>query len=225
MTQTMNFTAVYYANPVCVTAFVTPRSMVELPIYADGLSSEAEPGSPVTLCVGIYMSDRSIARICNFTNAMNAMKYAFLLKKDFNCPISKNAMALIKAEVKRAQARTLSDAKEGADIAPMELDLPASDLPVFRQYEAMKKKHPDAILLFRVGDFYEVFGEDAQCASDIIGLPVTKYTKDGEIVSLAGFPHHALDTYLPKLVRAGKRVAICEQLEEPKKKTKRTKRA
>lgn len=82
------------------------------------------------------------------------------------------------------------------------------------QYEAMKKKHPDAVVLFRVGDFYETFHDDARIISETLGLTLT--TRGGDKVPLAGFPHHALDAYLPKLVRAGKRVAICEQLEEPK---------
>ncbi|GHT76720.1 DNA mismatch repair protein MutS [Bacteroidia bacterium] len=89
----------------------------------------------------------------------------------------------------------------------------------------MKTKHPDAILLFRVGDFYETFSDDAIVASEILGITLTK-RKNGaaQTVELAGFPHHALDTYLPKLVRAGKRVAICDQLEDPKLTTKLVKR-
>ncbi len=86
-----------------------------------------------------------------------------------------------------------------------------------QQYQEMKKKHPDAVLLFRVGDFYEIFGKDAVIASDILGITLTRRANGKEnFIELAGFPHHALDTYLPKLVRAGKRVAICEQLEDPK---------
>ncbi len=81
----------------------------------------------------------------------------------------------------------------------------------------MKKKHPDAVLLFRVGDFYEIFGKDAVIASEILGITLSRrQTGIDSRIELAGFPHHALDTYLPKLVRAGKRVAICEQLEDPK---------
>ena len=85
-----------------------------------------------------------------------------------------------------------------------------------KQYEEMKRKHPDAVLLFRVGDFYETFSEDAVIASDILGITLTRRANGANnYVELAGFPHHALDTYLPKLVRAGKRVAICEQIESP----------
>lgn len=87
-----------------------------------------------------------------------------------------------------------------------------------KQYLSIKRKHPDAVLLFRVGDFYETFGEDAIKASDILGITLTRRANGAaSYVELAGFPHHALDTYLPKLVRAGQRVAICEQLEDPKK--------
>ncbi len=86
-----------------------------------------------------------------------------------------------------------------------------------KQYNAIKRKHPDAILLFRVGDFYETFSEDAIKTADILGITLTRRANGAaSFVELAGFPHHALDTYLPKLVRAGQRVAICEQLEDPK---------
>lgn len=94
-----------------------------------------------------------------------------------------------------------------------------------KQYVEMKSKHPDAILLFRVGDFYETFSDDAIAASEILGITLTRRGNgSASSVELAGFPHHALDTYLPKLVRAGKRVAICEQLEDPKLAKKLVKR-
>lgn len=87
-----------------------------------------------------------------------------------------------------------------------------------KQYLSIKRNHPDAILLFRVGDFYETFGEDAIKSSEILGITLTRRANGAaSFVELAGFPHHALDTYLPKLVRAGQKVAICEQLEDPKK--------
>jgi DNA mismatch repair protein MutS len=91
------------------------------------------------------------------------------------------------------------------------------ETPLMKQYNQFKAKHPDAILLFRVGDFYETFGEDAIKASQVLGIVLTKRANGAaQYVDLAGFPHHSLDTYLPKLVRAGLRVAICEQLEDPK---------
>ena len=100
-----------------------------------------------------------------------------------------------------------------------------TNTPLMQQYQEMKKKHPDAVLLFRVGDFYEIFGKDAVTASEILGITLTRRANGKDnYIELAGFPHHALDTYLPKLVRAGKRVAICEQLEDPKlKKTPKQK--
>lgn len=92
-----------------------------------------------------------------------------------------------------------------------------ADTPLMKQYGEMKKKHPDALLLFRVGDFYETFSDDAIAASEILGITLTRRANGvAQYVELAGFPHHALDTYLPRLVRAGRRVAICEQLEDPK---------
>ena len=87
--------------------------------------------------------------------------------------------------------------------------------PLMRQFAEMKAQHPDAILLYRVGDFYETFGQDAETAAGVLGITLTSRNNGGSDVALAGFPHHALDAYLPKLVRAGYRVAVCEQLEKP----------
>ncbi len=91
------------------------------------------------------------------------------------------------------------------------------ETPLMKQYNEIKVKYPDALLLFRVGDFYETFGEDAIKASEILGIVLTRRANGpGQYIELAGFPHHSVDTYLPKLVKAGHRVAICEQLEDPK---------
>lgn len=99
------------------------------------------------------------------------------------------------------------------------------ETPLMKQYMEMKRRHPDAILLFRVGDFYETFSTDAVDASRILGITLTRRANGAAAsVELAGFPHHALDTYLPRLVRAGRRVAICEQLEDPKLTKKLVKR-
>lgn len=234
-------------NPVCVTAFIAPQSLIELSLYADGTKAvaEGEAVAPAVISVGTYMSDRSIRHIYNFTNAANALNYAFMLKGE-NCPISKNAMALIQAEIKRtgaistrakarqeakAKAKAEQEAKEKAEAEeaakPKQIVEAITAAPLIEQYQEMKKKHPDAVLLFRCGDFYECFGDDAKTASDVLGITLTtRANGSAEKIYLAGFPHHALDTYLPKLVRAGHRVAICEQLDEPKvKKTKRTKKA
>ena len=88
--------------------------------------------------------------------------------------------------------------------------------PLMGQYNGIKAKHPGALLLFRVGDFYETFGEDAIKASKVLGIVLTARNNGDSKIELAGFPYHSLDTYLPKLVRAGERVAICDQLEDPK---------
>ena len=98
--------------------------------------------------------------------------------------------------------------------------------PMMKQFLDLKAKHPDAIMLFRCGDFYETYSTDAVVAADILGITLTKRNngKGGQTIEMAGFPHHALDTYLPKLVRAGKRVAICDQLEDPKLAKKLVKR-
>ena len=96
--------------------------------------------------------------------------------------------------------------------------------PLMAQYFKLKSKHPDAILLYRVGDFYETFGEDAIKTADVLGIVLTKRNNGGSDIELAGFPFHSLDVYLPKLVRAGYRVAICEQLEKPSKEKKIVKR-
>ena len=99
------------------------------------------------------------------------------------------------------------------------------ETPLMKQYYRIKSQHPDAVLLFRVGDFYETFGEDAVKASEILGITLTKRANgSASYVDLAGIPYHAIDTYLPRLVRAGQRVAICEQLEDPRKAKKIVKR-
>lgn len=233
MQTTINTTAntTTAATAICVTAFIAPQSFID--IYG-----AAPSNAPAIITVGTYMSDRSISRICNFNNAANALSYAFILKSE-NCPISKNAFALLQAEIKRtgavsnrAKARAEAKAKAEAEAKaePQPEPEPQEAKPkkaakgtsikptaLQKQYEEMKKKHPDAILLFRVGDFYECLGEDAVAAADILSITLTRRANGkNKSIELAGFPHHALDTYLPKLVRAGRRVAICEQLEEPK---------
>ena len=100
--------------------------------------------------------------------------------------------------------------------------------PMMKQFYDLKAKHPDALMLFRCGDFYETYCEDAVAASEILGITLTKRSggagKKEDATQMAGFPHHALDTYLPKLIRAGRRVAICDQLEDPKLTKKLVKR-
>jgi DNA mismatch repair protein MutS len=103
------------------------------------------------------------------------------------------------------------------DLATKKEEKSASETPLMKQYNQIKARHPQALLLFRVGDFYETFGEDAVKTAKILGIILTKRGAGSPSeIALAGFPHHSLDTYLPKLVRAGQRVAICDQLEDPK---------
>src|SRR6187551_95978 len=91
------------------------------------------------------------------------------------------------------------------------------ETPLMKQYYGIKSKYPDALLLFRVGDFYETFGEDAVRTAAVLGIVLTRRANGkGTYIELAGFPYHSLDSYLPKLVRAGHRVAICDQLEDPR---------
>ena len=102
-----------------------------------------------------------------------------------------------------------------------------NETPMMKQFLELKAKHPDAVLLFRCGDFYETYAQDAVEASQILGITLTKRSNGGrqsKALEMAGFPHHALDTYLPKLIRAGRRVAICDQLEDPKLAKKLVKR-
>lgn len=100
-----------------------------------------------------------------------------------------------------------------------------AETPMMKQYASFKAKYPDAMLLFRVGDFYETYGEDAVTAAGILGIVLTRRSNGAAAdVEMAGFPHHALDTYLPKLVRAGQKVAVCDQLEDPKLAKKLVKR-
>jgi DNA mismatch repair protein MutS len=99
-----------------------------------------------------------------------------------------------------------------------------SETPLMKQYNSIKSKHPDALLLFRVGDFYETFGKDAITASNVLGITLTARNNGSSKIELAGFPHHSVGTYLPKLVKAGHRVAVCDQLEQPTKGKKIVKR-
>ena len=93
----------------------------------------------------------------------------------------------------------------------------SEDTPMIRQFFEVKAQHPEAVLLYRVGDFYETYSDDAVLASKILGLVLTaRQNGDAGKIPMAGFPHHAIDTYLPKLVRAGHKVAVCDQLEDPK---------
>lgn len=237
MNATVNTTAA--ANTIATTAnnFVVPQ-FIDTNYKAGRLS------------VGIYnAAERTTTEAINFTNAANALNYAFLLKKRHGIFIARRAFDLILWEIKRTgavstRAQRGAEAAKCAPTATEPTPTPAdttedtkaeptekpkrkradkvAETPLMKQYKEMKKKHHDAILLFRVGDFYECMADDAVIASEILGITLTSRANGKtEPIRLAGFPHHCLDTYMPKLVRAGQTVAICEQLEDPQKNLKR----
>ena len=173
----------------------------------------------------------------NFRDALRAIRYSFLLAKKLNLRINEVQLAALSLDYKQSksageQAQVAEVATEVAQEvaaeagaaeqdehseekseAPEEVAL--SDSPIFKQFCDLKKKHPDALLLFRCGDSYKCYEEDAIKAAEILRL--TDIVEEDKI-TVASFPYHALDTYLPRLIRAGHRIAICDQLEAPKPK-------
>ena len=170
----------------------------------------------------------------NFHEPLKAMRYMFLLSKRLELQIDSiqlAALSLAYQRAKEAEQKAVEEAAQAAnecgeseeqseEPAPQVESEPVVKEPstMLEQYKELKTKHPDAVLLFRCGDFYESYMEDAEACAEVLGITLTKR---GDKVSMAGFPFHALDTYLPKLVRAGKRVAICDQLDAPKATAKR----
>lgn len=179
-----------------------------------------------------------------FSDPLKAMKYMFLLSKRLKLNINRLDLAAVSIDYQRAKAKALeaaneqekavSDAKaainevSAQDIPqpvaqPLQLEFKADEpTPLMQQWSELKAKHPDALLLFRCGDFYETYEDDAEKAAKILGITLTNSSTHNR--RMAGFPYHALDTYLPKLIRNGCRVAICDQTEEPKVKAKRTRK-
>lgn len=165
----------------------------------------------------------------NFYEPLKAMRYMFMLSKRLELQIDSvqlAALSLAYQRAKEAEQKAVEDAMavagEFTDAEPVQdssapevesiaLENSSSSLP--EQFKSLKEKHPDAVLLFRCGDFYEAYCEDAKPVSDILGITLTKRSSDG--LEMAGFPYHALDTYLPRLIRHGVRVAICDKLESP----------
>jgi len=167
----------------------------------------------------------------NFTNTLKAIRYCFLLSKRLELRINDVQLAALSLSYQRAKealAQVAEDAAQGAqevaakaggtedepaeekpEPAPEEAAL--ADSPFFKQFCDLKNKHKDSLLLFRHGDFYECYEEDAVKAAEVLCLTEVRNSKDN--ITFAGFPHHALDSYLPRLVRAGLRVAICDALE------------
>jgi len=179
----------------------------------------------------------------NFTNTLKAIRYCFLLSKKLNLQINDVQLAALSLDYQQAKevaqkaqvaeeatevaqevateagAEQVEPSEEKSEEAP-EQEHPVSDSPMFKQFCDLKKKHPDAVLLFRCGDFYECYEEDAIKAAEVLCLTEIHNSEDN--VTIAGFPHHALDTYLPKLIRAGLRVAICDDITSPSKKSKKS---
>ena len=140
-----------------------------------------------------------------FALPYKALRYAFMLRKRTGGIIPKAIYGKLMADVQASKAQA-----EPSESAP-EAEQASEPSVLAKAYAEMKAKHPDSILLFRMGDFYEAYGDDAKTASDVLGITLTRRNAKDCTEQMAGFPHHALDTYLPKLVRAGKRVAICDE--------------
>ena len=165
----------------------------------------------------------------NFHEPLKAMRYMFLLSKRLELQIDSiqlAALSLAYQRAKEAEQKAVEDANavlaevgeaeeqsEPAPEAKSEEPAPEEPSPIIKQFDELKAKHPEAVLLFRCGDFYESYREDAEVLAQVLGITLTKRSCDK--LAMAGFPYHALDTYLPKLIRAGKRVAICDQIEQP----------
>ena len=157
----------------------------------------------------VYRSEDSVkSGEFYFSEPLKALRYAFILRKRTGAVIPKAIYNKLMAEVKASQPQQEpSAAQESAPAA----EQAAEPSALAKAYESMKAKHPDAILLYRCGDFYEAFGKDAKAVSEVLGITLTRRNAKDITAQMAGFPHHALDSYLPKLVRAGKRVAICDE--------------
>ena len=169
----------------------------------------------------VYRSEDSVkSGEFYFSEPLKALSYAFILRKRTGAVIPKAIYNKLMAEVKASQPAPEQESKP-AEVAADDAQAAAEPSPLARQYREMKAKHPDAILLFRVGDFYESFGDDAEVVADVCGLVLSRvdeffhYEKPAY---RAAFPAHALDSYLPRLVRAGKCVAICDAMADMIKK-------
>ena len=172
----------------------------------------------------------------NFTNALKAIRYSFLLSKRLNLQINEIQLAALSLDYQQAKESSKAQVAEVATEVAQEVaaeadeaaqdepsdekseapeEVAASESPIFKQFCDLKKKHPNALLLFRSGDVYKCYEEDAIKVAEVLCL--TNIVEEDKI-TIASFPHHALDSYLPRLIRAGHRIAICDQLEAPKPK-------
>ena len=143
-----------------------------------------------------------------FALPYKALRYAFHLRKRTGAIIPKAIYTKLMADVSASKAQAEPSAE--SESAP-QAEQASEPSALAKAHEQMKAKHPDSLLLFRMGDFYEAYGDDAKTASDVLGITLTRRNAKDCTEQMAGFPHHALDTYLPKLVRAGQRVAICDE--------------
>ena len=156
-----------------------------------------------------------------FAQPIKALRYAFLLRKRSGAILPKAIYTKLMADVEASKAQAEQAAPQEQSAAPQ-----AEQSALAKAFEQMKSKHPDAVLLFRMGDFYGSFGEDAKVLSEVLGITLTRTSAKDITAQQAAFPAASLDTYLPKIVRAGKRVAICDEPQQftesaPKKKAAR----
>ena len=143
-----------------------------------------------------------------FSEPLKCLKYCFLLRKRSGGIIPKAIYTKLMADVSASKAQAEPSAAQ--ESAP-EAEQASEQSALAKAWESMKAKHPDSILLFRCGDFYESYDIDAKIISEVLGITLTRTSRKDITAQMAGFPHHALDSYLPRLVRAGKRVAICDE--------------
>lgn len=176
--------------------------------------------------------DGKLACKMNFKEPLKAIRYMFMLSKRLDLKIDTIQLTALSIAYQRAkdnmnavveESKKALDTNEQKEEKPEPLEVPEPEKeesvsPMLKQFQELKGKHPDALLLFRCGDFYETYEDDAESAASILGITLTK---NRDHVRMAGFPYHALDAYLPKLIRAGRRVAICDEIEAKPQASKR----
>lgn len=172
------------------------------------LASKREVKSGSQMWHVYHLSENTKSDEFFFALPIKALKYAFLFRRNY--PQSHLHEVNGGRERKQGTSRASRTAGE-----PPEAEQAAEQSALAKAFEQMKSKHPDAVLLFRMGDFYGSFADDAKTLSEVLGIALTRTSRKNITAQMAGFPHHALDSYLPKLVRAGKRVAICDEPSAP----------
>lgn len=188
--------------------------------------------------VAVKGLDSKVNATQQFKDPLKAMRYMFMLSKRLKLSINRLDLVAVSLDYQRAKQKAMEAAIEQEQAVeavktaisevnaqeaepqpvpqPLQLEFKSEEQsPLMKQWSDLKKKHPDALLLFRCGDFYETYNDDAVKASKILGITLTERSNHAE--KMAGFPYHALDTYLPKLIRNGCRVAICDEIEEKPK--------